>query len=85
MPFVANLRHMTFGPKKFSRSAGGRGKRRTGQRAKGEKRKGLKSSPAIADNTKTSIDDVDVAPIIVDAKRRAAIIRNDGPRTAPQR
>ena len=76
---------MTFGPKKFSRSAGGRGKRRTGQRAKGEKRKGLKSSPAIADNTKTSIVVVDVAPIIVDANRRAAIKRNAGPRTAPQR
>ena len=85
MPFVANLRHMTFGPKKFSRSAGGRGKRRTGQRAKGEKRKGLKSSPAIADNTKTKIVVVVVAPSIVVAKRRAAIIRIVAPRIAPQR
>ena len=85
MPFVANLRHMTFSPKKFSRGAGGRGKRRTGQRAKGEKRKGLKSSPAIADNTKTSRVGVDVAPIIEVANRRAAIKRNVVPRTAPQR
>ena len=76
---------MTFGPKKFSRSAGGRGKRRTGQRAKGEKRKGLKSSPAIADKAKTNIAVVDLAPNKVDAKRRAAIIRKVVPRTAPQR
>ena len=61
------------------------GKRKTGQRAKGEKRKGLESSPAIADKAKTNNDDVDVAPIIVDANRRAANIRNVVPRTAPQR
>ena len=61
------------------------GKRKTGQRAKGEKIRGLKSSPAIADNTKTSKDDADVAPNIADAKRRAAINRIEGPRTAPQR
>ena len=61
------------------------GKRKTGQRAKGEKIKGLKSSPAIADNTKTSKGVVDDAPRIEVAKRRAAKIRRVGPRTAPQR
>ena len=49
------------------------GKRKTGQRAKGEKIRGLKSSPAIADKAKTKIVVVDVAPTIVVAKRRAAI------------
>ena len=61
------------------------GKRKTGQRAKGEKIKGLKSSPAIADKTKTSIADVDVAPTIADANRRTAIKRSAVPRTAPKR
>ena len=61
------------------------GKRKTGQRAKGEKIKGLKSSPAIADNAKTSNVDVVVAPNKVEAKRRATIKRNIGPRTPPQR
>ena len=66
-----------------------KGKRKTGQRAKGEKRKGLESSPAIADNTKTSKAVVDVAPNLVPnmeaANRRTAIIRSVEPRTAPQR
>ena len=61
------------------------GKRKTGQRAKGEKIKGLKSSPAIADKTKTSIVVVVAAPTIVVANRRTAIIRIVDPRTAPQR
>ena len=61
------------------------GKRKTGQRAKGEKIRGLKSSPAIADNTKTRTVVVDDAPIIVVANRRAANNRIEGPRTAPQR
>ena len=61
------------------------GKRKTGQRAKGEKIKGLKSSPAIADKTKTIKAAEDVAPTIEVAKRRTAIIRIVEPRTAPKR
>ena len=61
------------------------GKRKTGQRAKGEKIKGLKSSPAIADKTKTSKVEVDVAPKIDVANRRTAISRIGVPRTAPKR
>ena len=61
------------------------GKRKTGQRAKGEKIRGLKSSPAIADKAKTNIAAEDVAPIIDPAKRRAASTRTVGPRTAPLR
>ena len=44
----------------------------------------VKSSPAIADKAKTNIVVVVVAPIIVDANRRAAIIRIVVPRTAPK-
>ena len=66
-----------------------KGKRKTGQRAKGEKRKGLESSPAIADNTKTRTAEKGVlhAPIapMMQATRRTAIIRIVGPRTAPPR
>ena len=58
--------------------------KKVGQRAKGEKRKGSKRSPAIADKAKTNIVVVVVAPIIVVANRRAAIIRIVVPRTAPK-
>ena len=56
--------------KNFPCSAGGKGKRKREQRAKGEKRKGLKSSPGLAHNTKTNIEVVAVAPIVAAANRR---------------
>ena len=57
-----------------------------GKRAKEEKRKGLKSSPAIAYYTKTKTEVVVVvAPSADDAIRGTASIRNVEPGTAPQR